>query len=158
MKGTQYILDSISNLIDISKIEVSKENTDYRGRKYISDFVMLNKSDNIGFEVFEEEEIIVFYLREHCHFYGAPVIETNEIDLADQAIDLLRTILTCKAKYIQVYKGEKLLKETIYFLINDQWEKGCTTNYSLVNRINPFAKKTIKETIWEFNDSDKNRV
>jgi hypothetical protein len=158
MKETQYILDSISNLIDISKAEISTENLDYKKRKYLSDFVLLNKSDNIGFEVFEGEEIIVFYLREHEHFYGAPVIETNDIDLADQAIDLLKTILTCKAKYIQVYKGEKLLKETIYFLINDQWEKGCTTNYRLVTKINPFAKKTIRETIWEFNDSDKSGI
>ncbi len=30
MKETQYVLDSISTLIDISKVEESKENIDYK--------------------------------------------------------------------------------------------------------------------------------
>lgn len=155
MKETQYILDSISTLIDISKVEVSKENVDYKGRKYISDYVILNKSDNIGFEVFEGEEIRVFYLREHSHFgidYGM-----KETEIVDAAVDLLRKVLTCKVKYAQVFKGDKLKKETIYFLVNNQWEKGCTTSYSFVTKINPFAKKTIKETIWEFKKSGEHR-
>lgn len=153
MKETQYILDSISNLIDISKAEISTENLDYKGRKYISDFVILNKSDNIGFEVFEDE-IRVFYLREHTHI--GVIYGMKETEIVEDAVDLIKKVLTSKLKYIQVFKGKKLLKESHYFLINDLWEKQSTTSYSLVNCINPFAKKTIKETEWEFSDSDIN--
>jgi len=57
------------------------------GRKCISDFVILNHSDNIGFEVFEDEEIIVFYLREHAHF--SVIYGMKEAEITDITVDLL---------------------------------------------------------------------
>ena len=64
---TKELLEVIDQYIENANITISTENQDWKGEKYESDFVTIDEKNSVGFEVFDNE-IIVFYFTDHCHF------------------------------------------------------------------------------------------
>lgn len=149
MEKADYILEKISHYCNLDKIEKSDEQTDWRGKKYHSDFIILDKENNIGFEAFADE-VSVFYFKEHQHFNNYTNDDKTDLAYIDWAVELLIDIFTCEIKHIEVFKGKNLCCEEYYFLRNGIFEKQGGTVYSIVRLINPFAKKSVKESIWQY--------
>ena len=57
---TNKLIDTIKPYMGNATLTISTDNKDWKGRDYKSDFVTLDKKNNVGFEVFDNE-IILFY-------------------------------------------------------------------------------------------------
>ncbi|MDR0914714.1 MAG: hypothetical protein LBM65_06100 [Oscillospiraceae bacterium] len=153
---TEFILDRISSFIDKKNVTVKTENTDWRGKTYISDLVILDEENNVGFEVFDDE-ITVFYFTAHTHF-NKQYYEELELEYSDSiAIEFLIDLFTYPIHYTKVYKGKKLINEK-YHIETDDYTGMRTIDsawHGLVNFHNPFAKKVKENFIWSFNKETK---
>lgn len=151
-KTTSQLLDSLENYIDKSKISISTDNKDRKNRDYKSDLVMIDEKNNVGFEVFDNE-IIVFYFTDHCHFedYSSEPDEDNYIK---RAADFILELFQYKICHKEYYRGKSLCREEFY-IIYDDGESVCigTTWYGLSRFKNPFMKKSSISTIWQYNKS-----
>jgi hypothetical protein len=133
-------------------ITISTENIDWKGEKYKSDFVTIDEKNNFGFEVFDNE-IIVFYFTDHCHFedYTSDLEDGND-DYIKRAKDFIIKLFENKIKYVQIYKGKKLVAEKYYIIYADNKEEEIgNTLLGLAHLVNPFTKKMEKTTIYQFN-------
>jgi hypothetical protein len=150
---TEYILEKLKPYAKLDGIEISTENTDYKGRKHKSDYVCLNAEHNVGFEVYDRA-IIVFYFTDHRHFDNYTEEEEDE-EYIEWAVEFLIKLFTRKVRCLEIYKGKKLATEKYYFIKDaDQEFIGGSWN-GFITFINPFAKRTEKSTTWHY-DADKN--
>lgn len=149
---TSELLEAIKPYTENANITITIENKDWKGRNYKSDFVTIDEKNNVGFEVFDNE-IILFYFTGHYHFEDySSELESGEDDYIKRAKDFLIELFENQIKYIEIYKGKKLATEKYYFINSDNTEERiCATWWGLENFLNPFAKKTEKETIYKFN-------
>lgn len=149
---TSELLETIKSYTENATVTISTDNKDWKGRDYESDFVTLDKENNVGFEVFHNE-IIVFCFTDHYHFEDySSELEDGEDDYIKRAKDFLVELFENKIKYIQVYKGKKLATEKYYIVYSDNTEERIGGIWWGLERfLNPFAKKTEKTTIYKFN-------
>ena len=86
---TKELLEVIDQYIENANITISTENEDWKGKKYESDFVTIDEKNNVGFELFDNE-IIVFYFTDHCHFedYSSD-LEDGDDDYIKRAKDFI---------------------------------------------------------------------
>lgn len=140
---TKEILNSLTPYINADKISISTESKDWKGKPYESDFVNIDSTNDVGFEVFENE-IIVFYFTDHHHFYAE-----EETTFPTLAKEFLTQLLTTRLRCIETYRGKKLVKDNYYFVYdNKDTESIGGTFWNLRCFLNPFTKKTQKSTTW----------
>lgn len=154
-KTTSVLLESIKHYIINSTINISTENKDWRNRKYKSDFVTIDDKNNIGFEVLENE-IIVFYFTDHTHFEDyTSKSQDGKDNYIERAKTFLKELFEHKIQHIEYYKGKSLFSEKYFLLYNNGNDNKCIGNilHSLFKIINPFAKKSTRLTIWQFDIS-----
>ena len=149
---TKELLEVIDQYIENANITISTENEDWKGEKYESDFVTIDEKNIVGFEVFDNE-IIVFYFTDHCHFEDyTSDLEDGDDDYIKRAKDFIIKLFENKIKYVQIYKGKKLASEKYYIIYSGNNEEQIgDTWWGLERILNPFAKKTEKTTIYQYN-------
>ena len=149
--ATQILLDTIKPYFNVDGISLSTENNDWKGRPYRSDFVTLIESQNVCFEVFENE-IIVSYFTDHTHF------EDNSFELDDgdpdyimRAREFLIELFTLPLRQKETYKGKKRFSEKYYFVLTDGTEEYIGGHwYTLCRLFQPFAGKRTEITTWQY--------
>lgn len=149
---TNELIDTIKPYMENATLTISTDNKDWKGRDYKSDFVTLDKKNNVGFEVFDNE-IIVFYFTDHHHFEDySSELEDGEDDYIKRAKDFLTELFKNRIKYIEIYRGKKLVTEKYYLIYSDNTEERLGgTWWGLARFLNPFSKKTERTTIYKFN-------
>ena len=149
---TTELIDTIKPYTENATVTISTNNIDWKGRNYESDFVTIDKKNNVGFEVFDNE-IIVFYFTDHYHFEDySSELEDGDDDYIKRAKNFLIELFENQIKYIQIYKGKNLVTEKYYLIYSDNTEKRIGgTWWGLERFLNPFAKKVEKITIYKFN-------
>lgn len=154
-EATLVLLETLKPYLENSVVDISTENKDWRNRAYKSDFVTVDSKNHVGFEVFDNE-IIVFYFTDHYHFedYTSELEEGDE-DYVERAKCFLKELFEYKIRHVEYYKGKTLSSEKYFVTYNDGREEKCITNtwYGLSKFINPFGKRTVKSTTWQFDKS-----
>ncbi len=148
---TNELLEILKPFTENAIMTVSTENTDCKGRKYKSDFVTIDKENNVGFEVLDNE-IIAFYFTDHYHFEDySSELEEREDDYIKRTKDFLIELFEYRIKYIEIYRGKTLATEKYYIVYSDETEERIGgTWWGLAKFLNPFAKKSEKTTIYKF--------
>ena len=148
---TNELIDTIKSYTENATVTISTENKDWKGRNYESDFVTIDKKNNVGFEVFDNE-IIVFYFTDHYHFEDYSSELEDGDDYIKRAKNFLIELFENQIKYIEIYRGKKLATEKYYFVYSDNTEERIGgTWWGLERFLNPFAKKIEKITFYKFN-------
>jgi hypothetical protein len=149
-KITLELLNNLKPYITNADIDVSGKNQDYN-----SDFVMIDNKNNIGFEVFDNE-IIVFYFNEHCHFEDCTSEqEQGKDDYTKRAELFLLDLFQFKIRHKEVFKGKTLCAEKYYIMYPNGKEGNYIggTWFGLSKFINPFRKKKTICTTWQYDKS-----
>ena len=97
--------------VDVENLDISTENTDWKGRKYKADYVELDKKHDVGFEV-TDRSIIVFCFTAHQHFDNYTTDE-NDTDYIGWAMEFLENLFTLPVRHIEKYKGTKLISRLL---------------------------------------------
>ncbi|MGN0523667.1 MAG: hypothetical protein ACI4IG_05275 [Eubacterium sp.] len=151
---TTQLIDALEAYVDKSKISISTDNKDWKNRDYKSDLVMIDEKNNVGFEVFENE-IIIYYFTDHCHFedYSSEPDE-GEDNYIKRATDFILELFQYKICHKECYRGKSLCTEE-YYIIYDDGESVCigTTWYGFSRFKNPFIKKSSISTIFQYDKS-----
>lgn len=150
---TSVLLEVLKPYIENSVIDISTDNTGKRN--YKSDLVTIDGKNNIGFEVFENE-IIVFYFTDHYHFEDyTSELQDGEKNYIERAKHFLKKLFEYKIRHVEYYKGKTLSSEKCFIMYNDGREDECIGNtwYGFSKFINPFGKKSIRSTTWQFDKS-----
>lgn len=148
---TSILLEAIRPYLENATVEISTENKDWRGHSYESDLVSIDPVNHVGFEVFENE-IIVSFFTDHCHFKNQiSELQNGEENYIERAKSFLIELFEHKIQLMECWKGKKLSSEKYYLLCNDGSRKGIgRTWFGLVRFINPFGKKFVRSTTWQF--------
>lgn len=148
-QATKDILNALSKYLDISKLEISTKNLDWKGSEYESDLVHVIKDKGITFEVFEEE-IIVYFFKDHIHFYGMD--DNEESTYISRAIEFFEQLFNCKVVREEYYKGKKLVCDKHNFISHDGsiTSAAGATYYGFCRLFNPFLRKKKVITAWRF--------
>jgi len=146
---TNHILEKLKPYVDINDVDISLENTNYKGVKYKADFIMIEKNNNVAFEV-TERSIIVFCFSDHSHFDNY-ITDENDTEYIKYAIEFLENLFTLPIRHVETYKGKKLYNEKYYFVKDNENEFFGGSWHGLFHLFNPFAKKSFKTTIWKYN-------
>ena len=111
-KTTKEILESLSPFISENDVSVSNEEHEKEdgSGKEIGDKVIIDKENNVWFEVFENE-IVLFYFTDHEHFddYMAPP-KDGEPNYIQRATDFLKRLFTLRLKKTETVKGRDMLR------------------------------------------------
>lgn len=152
---TSLLLDTLKPYIENSIVDISTENKDWRNRNYKSDLVTIDAENQVGFEVFANE-IIVYYFTDHCHFedYSSELQDGQE-DYIERAKSFLKEFFEYRIRHIEYYKGRSLSSEKYYIMYGDGRKDECIGNtwFGFSKLINPFGKKSVKSTTWQFDKS-----
>lgn len=152
---TKDLIEAITPYIVSDNITISDNDMNWKGEMYHSDLVMVDQKNHVGFEVFANE-IIVFYFTDHCHFenYSCDCsdIENDYIKLAQK---FLTELFTLPMRHVETYRGKKLISEKYYIIHSDGREESNTgvIYHSIIGLINPFVKKSIAITTWQYDKS-----
>lgn len=151
-KTTAMLLESIQPYIENCDIKITAESTDWFKRSINSDLVIIDTENHVGFEVFENE-IIVFYFTDHCHFedYSADLSD-GQHNYIERATSFLTELFRYKLRHIEYFKGEALYREKYILMNNDGREDEYIgdTWFGLSAFINPFGKKSMHSATWQF--------
>ena len=152
---TAILLDELKTYIENSIVDISTENKDWRNRDYKSDLVTIDAENQVGFEVFDNE-IIVYYFTDHYHFEDySSELEDGQEDYIERAKSFLKELFEYRIRHIEYYKGKSLSSEKYFILYPDGREDECIGNtwFGFSKFINPFGKRTVKSTTWQFDKS-----
>lgn len=152
---TKELIETITPYIVPDSITISTNKMNWKGSKYYSDLVTADQKHRVGFEVFDNE-IIVFYFTDHCHFED---YSSNSSDIDDNYIKRAKKFIielfTLPIRHVETYKGKKLISEKYYIVHPDGREEsktGVICN-SIIRQLNPFIKKTTTMTTWQYDNS-----
>lgn len=149
-EATLTLLKIIEPFIENSSVDVSSSGK--------SDLVIIDAKNHVGFEVFDNE-IIVFYFTDHCHFEDyTSELHDGEDNYVERAKAFLLELLTYKIRHIEYFKGTSLSSEKYFIIYDDGREDACIGNtwFGLSRFINPFGRKSERSTTWLF-DREKGR-
>ena len=152
---TLILLDSLQSYTGNSKIEISAENKDWRNHSCKSDFIAIDAKNHIGFEVLENE-IIVFFFTDHCHFQDYSLsLQDGEDNYIERAKTFLNELFKYRVRHVEYYNGNALYSEKYFLLYDDGRDDECIGNtwFGLVRFINPFGKRIIHSATWQFDKS-----
>lgn len=145
---TGQILDALSDLIDLSQIMMSSDVKETKKGPVKFQSVILDKANKIRFVVYEDGDFWTSFLFTQKYYYALN-FESDE-EVIEEVISTYRTVYTCLIKYISVYKGETLIKRTLYINHGKQWDWIGVKVYVPKKLINPFAKTVTEETLYDF--------
>lgn len=148
---TKQILDALGETVELHHVTITTENTDWRGRPYRSDYVVLEQEHKIGFEVFHNE-IIAYYFGDHCHFedYTSDLTE-GMLPYPQRAIEFLRRFFTTPLQRLEKRKGHHLLRSEWFFLLPDGRKESIAGPWFGKLFTNPFTRPWIELTNWYYN-------
>ncbi|MCH5314842.1 MAG: hypothetical protein J1E81_02920 [Eubacterium sp.] len=152
---TSVLLEALKPYIENSVVDISTDNKDWRNQNYKSDLVTIDAENNIGFEVFDNE-IIAFYFTNHYHFEDyTSELQNGQDNYIERAKSFLKELFENKIRHVEHYKGQSLSSEKYFIMYQDGQEDECisSTWFGLSKFINPFGKKSIHSTIWQFDKS-----
>ena len=150
---TSILLDAIKPYIKNAAVEITVANSDRHDRSYKSDIVSIDAKNNVGFEVFDNE-VIVFYFTDHCHFEDySSELQNGEDNYIERARSFLKGLFKNKIRHIEYYKGKTLSSEKYFILLSDG-KSECIGNtwFGLFKFINPFGKRSIRSITWQFDE------
>ena len=145
---TRKILDEISDLIDMNQVLISSDVKETKKGPIKFESVILDAKNKIRFVVYADGDIWTSYLHIQKYYYALN-FESDE-EVIQEAILTFKTIYTALIKVITVYKGDKLMKRTLYFNQGKEWEWIGVKYYVTNKLINPFAKTVNEEVIYDF--------
>ena len=151
-EATSILLEVLKPYIENSVVDISTDNKDWRNRDYKSDLVTIDAENNIGFEVFDNE-ITAFYFTDHYHFEDYTFeLQNGQDNYIERAKSFLKELFENKIQHIEYYKGKSLSSEKYFIMYQDGREDKCIGNtwFGLSKFINPFGRKSIHSTIWQF--------
>lgn len=152
---TSILSEAIQPYIENSTVEIAIGNKDWRNRDYKSDFVSIDAINHVGFEVFENE-VIVFYFTGHSHFEDySSELQAGDDNYIERSKSFLKDLFENKIRHVEYYKGKTLSSEKYFLLYNDGRDDECIGNtwFGLSKLINPFARKSMDSTTWQFDIS-----
>ena len=147
-KTTYVLLNAIQPYTDSIDISITCDG-------HTSDLVKIDTVNNVGFEVFYNE-VIVFYFTDHYHFEDySSELQGGEEHYIERAQSFLKVLFEYKIRHVEYYKGKTLYSEKYFLLYNDGRNDECIGNtwFGLSKFINPFGKKSIHSTTWQFDKS-----
>lgn len=133
-KATLILSEALRPYTGNSVVDISSDDS--------SDFVTVDATNHIGFEVFENE-IIAFFFTDHCHFEDYSSTPEDGEDYISRAKDFLGKLLENEIRHLEYYKGKTLSSEKYFIVYGDGREDECIGNtwFGLLHFINPFGKK-----------------
>lgn len=147
---TQGLIDFIKEIAPNSPVAAPCTEKDWRGN--VSDFVIVDETNHVGFEVFENE-VIAFYFTEHHHFEDySSSLEDGQPSYGERAQDFLKDLFTCTIRHEKTYKGKTLIAERYVFVYDDNTED-CPAGvwiHGILARINPFLGKHTESKLWKY--------
>ena len=151
--ATRQILLALEDLINTDLVEITTENQDYLGHPTDSDYVLLEKTNRVGFEVFGEE-IRVDFFDDHTHFghnYTFEDAAGSDAFIAE-AVNLLHRLLSETLIKKEIYRGRTRVRYEWFFLCPDGRKESIGGPWftPLFTFVNPFRRKTIQQTHWRF--------
>lgn len=148
-KTTSWLIEELKPYIKHEAITVNLNSKDLKKRDYKSDYVIVDKSNNVGFEVLDNE-IIVFYFSDRYHFEDySSQLQEGEDDYTKRARDFLTKLFTTRLRHLEIYKGKRLSSEKYYFIYDDKDDEYIGgTWFGIKKFISPFAKKAVKSSTW----------
>lgn len=152
---TVELLEAVREFCNEDVVKVSTDNTDWCGKAYKSDLITLESEHNVDFEVFDNE-IIVYYFKDHTHFEDySSELQEGEPDYIVRAKEFLRRLFTQKIRIEKYYKKDALVKDSYYFVSQEDEEYIGGTHWKLFTAL--FCKKSLQKEIqvWEFDKLTK---
>lgn len=152
---TSVLFEVLKPYIENSVIDISTDNTDWHNRSYKADFVTIDAKNHVGFEVFDNE-VIAFYFTDHYHFEDySSELQDAEDNYIERAKSFLKELFEYKIRHVEYYKGKALYSEKYFIMYHDGREDECIGNtwFGISKFINPFGKKSMHSTTWQFNKS-----
>ena len=148
---TKQILDALHDIVELRHVNITTDNTDWRGIPYRSDYVTIEAEHKIGFEVFHNE-IIVFYFGDHCHFedYTSDLTE-GMLPYPQRAIEFLRRFFTTPLQHLEKRKRNHSLRSEWFFLLSDGRKESLAGPWFGKLFTNPFTRSWIELTNWYYN-------
>lgn len=151
--ATRQILFALEDLINPELVEVTTNNLDYLGRPSGSDYVTLEKTSHIGFEVFADE-IRVEFFDDHTHFgrnYNFDEDAKLE-EFVQQATAFLRQLFSQTLVKLETYRGRIRTRYEWFFLCPDGRKESIGGPWfaPLFTFVNPFRRKTFQQTHLRF--------
>lgn len=152
---TNELIKTIKPYTENANITASSENEKFGDKSVNFDFVTIDENNNVCFQVFDEE-IIVFYFTDHCHFEDYSSDSEDEIeDYLERAKKFLISLFENQIKYVEIHKGKKLSTEKYFIVYPDKTEERVGgVWWGLARFINPFSRKTVKTTFYKFDKSE----
>ncbi len=146
-ESTQRLLDVVSNYVKTENISIeSGDNKDWKGRKYIADFVEIIKEEpnQISFEV-TGEEIIIFFFNDHVHFDDySSALDNNDADYVERAIEFLKKMFTLPIETRYTTKGDRIIRNESYFVLPNNEKESCVGTAFGSAGLKNFFKKSVK--------------
>lgn len=140
---TEELLETIKPYIENAKLSIQTETG--------ADVVFVDKKHDVGFQVFENE-IIVFYFTDHCHFEDySSELEEGDPNYVERAKEFLMKLFRYQIRHIEFYRGKIKSSEKYYFIYDDGRKDECigTTWFGFA-----FGKKR-SETMTSIFDREK---
>ncbi len=152
---TLVLLEALKPYIGNSVVDISSDNRDWRNRSCKSDLVTIDADNHILFEVFDNE-VIVGYFTDHYHFEDyTSELQSGQDNYIERAKNFLKDLFENKLLHVEYNKGKSLYSEKYFIIYHDGREVECIGNtwFGLKKFINPFGKKSVNSTIWQFDKS-----
>ena len=143
-EATLTLLKVLEPFIENSSVDVSSSGK--------SDLVIIDAKKYVGFEVFDNE-IIVFYFTDHCHFEDyTSELHDGEDNYVERAKAFLLELFTYKVCHVEYFRGNTLSSEKYFIIYGDNKKDECIGNtwFGLSRFINPFGRKSERSTKWQF--------
>ena len=145
---TRTILDKLSDLIELDKMLMSSDIRETKKGPIRFESVILDKENHVKFVAYEDGDIWTSFLFNEKYYYALNYESDQEV--IDEAALVFRNVYTYPIKYVLVYKGNKLMKRTLYIDKGNQWEWIGVQYFVLKRLVNPFAKTVTEEILYDF--------
>lgn len=138
------LLNTVERYIPKERIATHSGNTD-------STVSIIDKENDVAFEVFENE-IIIFFFTDHKHFEDYSFTKGNdEPDYISRAVTFLEMLFNCTIVNEKIYKGKRLKKETYSLILPDGTAETLNTIIHIGLRgFLSFGKKRFERNFWRF--------
>jgi hypothetical protein len=147
-KTTRQILTALGDLIDLNQVLLSKDVKETKKGPVNFESVIFDRDNKIQCVVYEDGDFWTSFLFTQKYYYALN-FESDE-EVIQDVITTFTTVYTCPIKYVSVYKGDTLMKRTLYIEHGKQWE-WIGVKVSVPKKlINPFAKSITEEVIYDF--------
>ena len=152
---TKQILDALSPFLSEEDVEITAEKhiLDDGSAPEYGDKVILDKENNVWFEVFENE-IVLFYFTDHEHFddyMERP--RDGEPDYVERATDFLQRLFTLELRKTETVAGNDMLKVEYAFVSPDGSAEFLGGTWKQIADAEP--RNEVCVSTWKFDKAQK---